>query len=355
MTESSTALIELPAAPAGPGRHRERGGGAILAAEEFFLAGLRNPHTRRAYSRHVIGFLEWCDQRGTALAAVTPGEATAWFETLNSVATQRMALAALRRFFSLLVTRHAVLLNPFDSLQGPRLDSREPPRRKGGPHHPRTGPAAPREHQFVPPRRAPGPRRHRDSGGDGSARRRYLPPPDPGSTGPRGLTLLSSGPARSGGSCETSPYGTTWTAGSMPTCDSSRTRGTGTVHCFGPLALPTPRFAPRPMPPATIRAMLKRRLRDAELALHHLPPLFPGDGRHRPSLARLWPSRKCSIWLATVTPAPPNSMTGGCKLSVAAPSPACRLLGDPAARGWRACLVAPIARPDRRPACFLNC
>ena len=41
-----------------------------------------------------------------------------------SASTQRVALAALRRFFALLVTRHAVLLNSFDSVQGPRQGDR---------------------------------------------------------------------------------------------------------------------------------------------------------------------------------------------------------------------------------------
>ena len=66
MTEWSTALT-LRADPRAQAVIENAGAGATLAAEEFFLAGLRNPHTRRAYSRHVIGFLEWCDQRGTAL------------------------------------------------------------------------------------------------------------------------------------------------------------------------------------------------------------------------------------------------------------------------------------------------
>ena len=35
-----------------------------------------------------------------------------------------MALAALRRFFALLVTRHAILLNPFDSVRGPNREDR---------------------------------------------------------------------------------------------------------------------------------------------------------------------------------------------------------------------------------------
>lgn len=99
----------------------ERAGpGARLAAEEFFRAKLQNPHTRRAYGRQVGVFLEWCDARGLELRNVSPGEAALFIEELApSIANQRIALAALRRFFDLLVTRHAVLLNPFQSVTGP--------------------------------------------------------------------------------------------------------------------------------------------------------------------------------------------------------------------------------------------
>ena len=128
MTDSDLTLL-----PARQGARAllERGGaGACLAAEEFFVGQLRNPHTRRAYSRHVLAFLDSCDKRGIELAHVSPGDAAAFIDALApSIANQRMALAALRRFFDRLVTRHAVLLNPFDSVQGPpraSLDGKTP-------------------------------------------------------------------------------------------------------------------------------------------------------------------------------------------------------------------------------------
>ena len=99
----------------------KRGGaGAQLAAEEFFAARLSNPHTRRAYTRQVLGFLDWCERSGLELRQVSPGEAAGFIDGLApSVANHKMALAALRQFFALLVTRHAVLLNPFQSVRGP--------------------------------------------------------------------------------------------------------------------------------------------------------------------------------------------------------------------------------------------
>lgn len=128
MTDSGPTL--LPARPGARGVVERAGAGACLAAEEFFVGQLRNRHTRRAYGRHVIAFLDLCDERGIDLADVSPGDAGAFIDALApSIANQRMALAALRRFFDRLVTRHAVLLNPFDSIRGPpraSLDGKTP-------------------------------------------------------------------------------------------------------------------------------------------------------------------------------------------------------------------------------------
>ena len=41
-------------------------------------------------------------------------------ELAPAVSDQRLALAALRRFFDVLVTRHAALINPLQSVRGPR-------------------------------------------------------------------------------------------------------------------------------------------------------------------------------------------------------------------------------------------
>ena len=96
------------------------GPGARFAADEFFRAQLGNPHTRAAYSRWVLRFLAWCEARDVELARITPGIAAGFIGGLApATANQRLALAALRRFFDLLVTRHAVLLNPFQSVRGP--------------------------------------------------------------------------------------------------------------------------------------------------------------------------------------------------------------------------------------------
>jgi site-specific recombinase XerD len=100
---------------------QDAGNAARFAAEEFFEAKLSNEHTRRAYGRYVRNFLASCEADGLALRQITPADAARFIRDLEpSVSTQKVALAALRRFFDLLVTRHVVLLNPFASVRGPR-------------------------------------------------------------------------------------------------------------------------------------------------------------------------------------------------------------------------------------------
>ncbi len=120
------ALVPLPTAPAAlEGRYpailERAGAGACFAAGEFFGARHRNPHTRRAYGRAVSRFLDWCDAQPVELRAVTPLLAGHYMDSLGgSPSTQKLALAALRQFGNLLVTRHALTLNPFLSVTGPR-------------------------------------------------------------------------------------------------------------------------------------------------------------------------------------------------------------------------------------------
>jgi integrase/recombinase XerD len=95
------------------------GANARFATEEFFKAMIVNDHTRRAYARIVKAFLAWCDERGKDLRLVTPGDAGEYFAQLEgSIPTKNQALAALRHYFDVLVTRHAVPLNAFASVRG---------------------------------------------------------------------------------------------------------------------------------------------------------------------------------------------------------------------------------------------
>ena len=119
------ALVPTP-----PAHHlqilRAAGPAATFAAEEFFTARIRNPHTRKAYAVPVRRFLSWLAAQDVPLVDATPGHAARFLDAYGgSIPTQKLALSALRHFFDLLVTRHAVVINPFQSVRPPRSESRE--------------------------------------------------------------------------------------------------------------------------------------------------------------------------------------------------------------------------------------
>ena len=100
----------------------ERAGhSARFAFEEFFHAKIRNAHTRRAYRRAVLCFLQWCEQRQRSLHEVSPADVGIYLDELkHSVASKKQILAGLRHFFDGMVTRHAIALNPALSVRGER-------------------------------------------------------------------------------------------------------------------------------------------------------------------------------------------------------------------------------------------
>ena len=60
----------------------QSGGNTRFAYDEFFKATVNNPHTRRAYSRIVDRFLNWCIKRGLELSRITPGMAGNYVDQL---------------------------------------------------------------------------------------------------------------------------------------------------------------------------------------------------------------------------------------------------------------------------------
>jgi integrase/recombinase XerD len=99
----------------------EAGTNARFAYEEFFHAKIRNVHTRRAYRRSVLSFLQWCDDRQRRLQEVSPADVGIYLDELTlSVASKKQVLAGLRHFFDGMVTRHAMALNPALSVRGER-------------------------------------------------------------------------------------------------------------------------------------------------------------------------------------------------------------------------------------------
>src|SRR5256885_14028876 len=84
---------------------------------EFFAAQIRNPHTRRAYSRAVREFLTWCHDAGvSSITDVRPLHVATWIEaqTLSELAapTVKQQLAAIRHLFDWLVTGQVIAVNP---------------------------------------------------------------------------------------------------------------------------------------------------------------------------------------------------------------------------------------------------
>lgn len=116
--------------PEFPAVLQRAGSNACFAADEFFSARISNWQTRRAYARAVRRFFKWCDEERLELVQITPGLAGRFIRSLKvSDATKNQMLAAMRHFFDVLVERHAVVLNPFQSVRGIKyqvLDGKTP-------------------------------------------------------------------------------------------------------------------------------------------------------------------------------------------------------------------------------------
>lgn len=106
----------------------QAGKNARFAYAEFFGDEIASDFTRKAYRHAVHRFLLWCEAEGFELARIPPGSVGHYIRTLTtaearpaSKPTQKLHLAAIRRFFDNLVQRHAIVLNPAASVRGPRL------------------------------------------------------------------------------------------------------------------------------------------------------------------------------------------------------------------------------------------
>lgn len=97
------------------------GPSATFAWDEFFSGQLRNRHTRAAYEHAVRRFLNWLEPLEPNICRVSPGLVGQYLDQLPlAIPTKKLQLAALRRFFDLLVQRHVVVLNPALSVRTER-------------------------------------------------------------------------------------------------------------------------------------------------------------------------------------------------------------------------------------------
>ena len=90
---------------------------------EFFTAKIRNPHTRRAYTRAAAEFFDWLTAKGvTQLAEIESIHVATYIEELGrerSAPTAKLRLAALRHLFDWMVIGQIMPTNPAATVRGP--------------------------------------------------------------------------------------------------------------------------------------------------------------------------------------------------------------------------------------------
>jgi len=97
----------------------------------FFMANIRNKHTRRAYYKAVCTFSQWCERKRIHdLGDVRPLHIAAFVEMLGlpeaeggaglSKPTVKQHLAALRMLFDWLVLGRVIDVNPAHAVRGPK-------------------------------------------------------------------------------------------------------------------------------------------------------------------------------------------------------------------------------------------
>jgi site-specific recombinase XerD len=121
---SDLVTVTHPPGLAGPAPAliTELGPAAAFAWDEFFSGMVRNRHTRAGYLRAVRRFLTWLEPTGVPLPRVRPGMIGGYLDSLSlSAPSKKLELAALRRFFDVLVVRHVIVLNPALSVRGERF------------------------------------------------------------------------------------------------------------------------------------------------------------------------------------------------------------------------------------------
>jgi site-specific recombinase XerD len=90
---------------------------------DFFTSNIRNPNTRRAYTRACSQFFAWCDECGLTLGAIRPFDVATYVEArqqTHSAPDVKQQLAAVRMLFDWLITGQVVPVNPAAAVRGPK-------------------------------------------------------------------------------------------------------------------------------------------------------------------------------------------------------------------------------------------
>jgi len=125
------ARIDQVSPPTRPGQELpalvvKAGGAAAQAWTDFFDGRIRNDHTRRAYGRSVRHFLAWCEAEALELRRIMAGDVGRYLRQLSGGAAKKKGtLAALRRYFRVLVERHICLVNPAAEAEAERYETVE--------------------------------------------------------------------------------------------------------------------------------------------------------------------------------------------------------------------------------------
>lgn len=109
-----------------PAMVMDAGKAATFAYTEFFGAQVENENTLRAYHYAVTQFLHWCEDQRLVFTQIGPADVGRYIKELSlAKPSKKLHLAALRKFFDVMVVRHAMILNPATSVTGPRYSVNE--------------------------------------------------------------------------------------------------------------------------------------------------------------------------------------------------------------------------------------
>jgi site-specific recombinase XerD len=119
----SGALTPLPTDQLLPTLIADAGDQAAWRYIDFFTSNIRNPNTRRPYTRACGQLFAWCDERGLTLGTIRPFDVATYVEGRqqnHSAPDVKQPLAAVRMLFDWLITGQVVPANPAAAVRRPK-------------------------------------------------------------------------------------------------------------------------------------------------------------------------------------------------------------------------------------------